>query len=361
MSERILQIEHLAKYFPLRGGLLQRITGFVYAVNDISFSVQRGEIFGLVGESGSGKSTVGKTLVGLYKPTAGQILLDGESVVSRRERDYLGFCGDVQMVFQDPRSSLNPRRSILSTLSEPLIVHKLAASPLERKNMVAALLAQVEMSGRYMYKYPSSLSGGQRQRIAIARALAVEPKVVVLDEPTSALDVSVQAKIIDLLLSLKSDRGLSYLFITHDLSLVRTICDRTAVMYLGNIFELGATESLFSKPFHPYTRTLLNAVPVVSPEEEQMKPPGSSRPDSEIASPSNPPRGCVFHPRCLKCSERCIQEVPPLLDVGGDRLVRCWRFDQGNGSQGDDTTQPEAYGIQLDYKEVENHVNRQHD
>lgn len=326
MSEQILRIEHLVKHFPIRGGFLRRTTGKVYAVNDVSFSIRRGETFGLVGESGSGKSTVGKTVVGLYKPTAGQVMFDGEDVEARKRREPLRFRREVQMVFQDPRSSLNPRRTILSTLSDPLIIHKLAASSAERKKMVAELLVQVEMSSRYMYKHPSALSGGQRQRIAIARTLAVGPRVLVLDEPTSALDVSVQAKIIDLLLELKSERALSYLFITHDLSLVRTISDRTGVMYLGSIFELGKTAPLFSKPMHPYSRTLLDSVPVVSKEEEAVKPAGCAREDSEIPSSSNLPDGCVFHPRCLECTEQCKKVAPALIEVGAERSVRCFRF-----------------------------------
>lgn len=322
MSDPLLIVENLVKYFPIRAGLFQRQIGEVRAVEGISFNVKRGEIFGLVGESGSGKSTVGKTIVRIYRPTGGNIRFKGRDVSKLTKKNLRFFKKEIQMVFQDPKSSLNPRRSIKSTLEDPLIVHKIAHNGRNRKEMVGDLLRMVELSPNYMYKYPSALSGGQRQRVAIARALAVNPSFIVLDEPTSALDVSVQAKIIRLLQRLQSDLHLSYLFISHDLSLMRTIAGRTAVMYLGRIYELAPTEELFAKPLHPYTRTLISAVPVVSKEEREMKPTKQSR-GGEIPSPVNPPTGCAFHPRCSLVDQICSQQLPELVEVLPGHFVRC--------------------------------------
>jgi len=322
MDKDFLYVDQLVKFFPIRVGLFQRIRGQVQAVNGVSFSIARGEIFGLVGESGSGKSTVGKVIVGLYQPTSGRVTLNGRDIYSLPPKELHR---QIQMVFQDPQSSLNPRRSVLSILQDPLVIHGIAKSRTARVRAVAKLLESVEISPRYMYKYPSMLSGGQRQRVALARALAVNPAMLVLDEPTSALDVSVQAKIIELLLELKRDRNLTYLFITHDLSLIRTISDRTAVMYLGHICELAKTEDLFLKSVHPYTRTLISATPVVSTDEEKIKPPNMSKPDSEIPSPVNPPPGCPFHPRCLAAIERCAKEFPPMVEIRKGHLVHCYK------------------------------------
>jgi len=322
MSDTLLIVENLVKYFPIRAGLFQRQIGEVRAVEGISFNVKRGEIFGLVGESGSGKSTVGKTIVRIYRPTGGNIQFKGQDVTKLTKGNLRFFKKEVQMVFQDPKSSLNPRRSIKSTLEDPLIIHKIAQNGRNRKEIVENLLRMVELSPNYMYKYPSALSGGQRQRVAIARALAVNPSFIVLDEPTSALDVSVQAKIIRLLQRLQSDLYLSYLFISHDLSLMRTISNRTAVMYLGRIYELALTEELFINPLHPYTRTLISAVPVVSEEERQMKPAKQSR-GGEIPSPVNPPTGCAFHPRCSLADQICSQQLPELVEVMPGHFVRC--------------------------------------
>jgi len=322
MNDSLLVVENLVKHFPIRSGLLQRKVGEVKAVEGVSFTIESGEIFGLVGESGSGKSTVGKTILRIYKPTQGRIKFKGRDVHDKRKKSTQFFTKEMQMVFQDPKSSLNPRRSIESTLKDPIIIHGVAKTKRQRKGIVAELLRKVELSPNYMYKYPSSLSGGQRQRVAIARALAVNPSFIVLDEPTSALDVSVQAKIIRLLQNLQTEFHLSYLFISHDLSLVRTIATHTAVMYLGFIFEYALTEALFKYPLNPYTRTLISAVPVVTKEEREIKPEDQSK-GGDTPSPVHPPSGCVFHPRCELADSKCQQQLPLLKEVLTGHFVRC--------------------------------------
>ena len=322
MSDPLLVIGDLVKRFPIRAGIFHRKVAEVKAVEMVSFDIRSGEIFGLVGESGSGKSTVGKTLLGIYKPTKGSIRFKGRDVTTLIKENLRFFKKEAQMVFQDPKSSLNPRRSIKSTLEESLIVHKIAKNGREREKIVVDLLEMVELSPSFMYKYPSMLSGGQRQRVAIARALALNPSFIVLDEPTSALDVSVQAKIIRLLQRLQAEHQMAYLFISHDLSLMRTMANRTSVMYLGRICELAPTEELFTNPLYPYTKTLISAVPVVSEEERRIKPKKQS-PGGEIPSPINPPSGCAFHPRCSLAEPVCSQHLPDLVEVMPGHFVRC--------------------------------------
>jgi len=322
MSDPLIAVVDLFKRFPIRAGIFHRKVAEVKAVEAVSFDIKSGEIFGLAGESGSGKSTVGKTLLGIYKPTKGTVRFKGRDVTTLTKENMRFFKKEAQMVFQDPKSSLNPRRSIKSTLEETLIVHNIGKNGRERERIVATLLEMVELSPNYMYKYPSMLSGGQRQRVAFARALALKPSFVVLDEPTSALDVSVQAKMIRLLQRLQAERQMSYLFISHDLSLMRTMASRTAVMYLGRIYELAPTEELFTNPLYPYTKTLISAVPVVSEEERRMKPEKESL-GGEIPSPINPPKGCAFHPRCSLAEEVCSQELPDLAEVRPGHFVRC--------------------------------------
>jgi len=322
MNNHLLSVDNLVKYFPIRVGFFQRPIGNVRSVDGVSFNVNKGEMFGLVGESGSGKSTIGKILVKIYNPTEGTVLFKGRDITKLTKEDLGFFKKEVQIVFQDPKSSLNPRRSIKSTLEDPLIVHRIAKNERDRERIIRNLLQMVELSPNYMYKYPSSLSGGQRQRVAIARALTVNPSFIILDEPTSALDVSVQAKIIHLLQGLQREFNLSYLFISHDLSLVRTMARQTAVMYLGKIYEIAPTERLFSMPLHPYTRTLISSVPVVFKEEQQAKPTKQSW-GGEIPSPVNPPSGCAFHPRCSLADDICSQQLPDLVEVMRDHFVRC--------------------------------------
>jgi len=322
--DEIVVLKDLKKYFPVRGGVFIRKIGDIKAVNGVSFSVRRGENFGLVGESGSGKSTLGYTLVGIYRPTTGRILFKGEDIYRANKRDQKALKKEMQIVFQDPGSSLNPRKTIKQILELPLKVRNTDKGK-DRSKKIAKLLEMLELPAAYMYKYPSALSGGQKQRVAIGRALATEPSFVILDEPTSALDVSVQAKIINLLMRLQQRLNLTYLFITHDLSLMRNVATRVAIMYLGKICEVACTSEFFQNPLHPYTQMLLSSIPVVSDEEEMLKPKKVlSR--GEIPSPVNVPPGCSFHLRCPEEMELCSQVDPGMVEVGEEHTVRCHLF-----------------------------------
>ncbi|MFC2078116.1 ABC transporter ATP-binding protein [Candidatus Bipolaricaulota bacterium] len=323
-SEEILEVAGLSKHFSIRAGLLQRTVATVRAVEDVSFRVRQRDVLGLVGESGSGKSTVARVLAGIYPPTSGVITFKGQDVPHQRhKRRHLS--KDIQMVFQDPKSSLNPRRSIFSSLRDPLAIHGMAKTRRGYRQSVAELLKTVELPSAYMHKHPAILSGGQRQRVAIARALAVSPALILLDEPTSALDVSVQAKIIKLLTRLQAELDLSYVFISHDLSLLRNVCSAMAVMYVGRIYEKASTDDLFTDPRHPYTRGLLSAIPVVSAEDERAKPAGG-RLGGEIPDPACPPNGCAFHPRCAESDARCESQLPEFLEVTEGHFVRCHSY-----------------------------------
>jgi len=320
----ILNLDNVKKYFPVRHGFLQRVTAYVKAVDGVTLSIKEREILGLVGESGSGKSTLGYTIAGIYRLTAGKIIFKGEDLATWQHRDVHAISKRLQIVFQDPGSSLNPRRTIAQTLELPLKVHRLGTRR-ERLEKLRELMQKVELPEEYLYKYPRALSGGQRQRVAIARALAVEPEFVILDEPTSALDVSVQAKIVRLLLSLAKESNLTYLFITHDLSLMRNIANRVAIMYLGKICEVGPTEDVFLKPLHPYTKMLISSIPVVSEEEESLKPERIFS-QGEIPSPVNIPRGCRFRTRCPEGRETCSQVEPEIREVEPGHFVSCHLF-----------------------------------
>lgn len=324
----LLRVEQLKKYFPITAGVLGRQVGQVKAVDDVSFTVPEGQTSALVGESGSGKTTVGKTVIRLIRPTAGDILFDGTNLSALRERELKGWRRQMQMVFQDPSASLNPRRRVADIVATPLEVHGIGTRR-ERLARVWELLDLVELPEKYLYSYPHALSGGQKQRVAIARALALHPRLVVLDEPTSALDVSVQAKILALLAQLQQELGLTYLLISHDLSVVKNFSDYIAVMYLGRIMEIAPTEKLFARPLHPYTRALLSAIPVVSEEELQVIPEHITL-EGEIPSPADVPSGCVFHTRCYAISEICkVDELPPLVEIESDHKVRCHLFSGG--------------------------------
>ncbi len=318
MSAALLEVVGLTKAFPVRGGLLGAVRGEVRAVNDVSFRLARGEVFGLAGESGSGKSTIARMILGLETPTAGSILIEGRDFAG--ERDWRRRSGAVQMVFQNPGSSLNPRRSVGRSIAVPLEARGLGRGVVRRR--VAELLDQVQLSAAFAERYPHELSGGQKQRVAIARALAAEPKLIVLDEPTSALDVSVQAKIIDLLDELRRTLGLTYIFISHDLSLMRAFVSRVGVLYLGRLIETGPTRALFESPAHPYTRSLLSAVPVVSDEEEAFKP-HEPIVEGEIPNPANMPSGCAFHTRCSHAMDVCRVAIPGAVRVGADHSANC--------------------------------------
>ena len=300
-----------------------REVGVIRAVDGVSFRLRRGETFGLVGESGSGKSTLAMTILGIVPLTSGTIWFDGRDITDPGvRRGYPEIKKQIQVVFQDPGSSLNPRRTVRQTLELPLRVHGLVAGTGEARDRVAQLLEMVEMPPQYMHRFPHALSGGQKQRVAIARALATQPSFLVLDEPTSALDVSVQGKIISLLVGLQRRLGLTFLFITHDLSLLRNVADRVGVMYLGKLAELAAAAELFSNPLHPYTRMLLSAVPVVTEEEERLKPRWVTA-RGETPSPAAIPPGCSFHPRCPQAFDVCPRLDPVTADGAPSHLVRC--------------------------------------
>lgn len=317
LSEEMLVVRELKKHFFTSRGTVR-------AVDGVSFLTRAGETLGLVGESGSGKSTVAHVVVGIYRPTSGKILLRGEDISRESRKRPKSLKKEIQIVFQDPASSLNPRRSIKQILELPLKVHRISQNK-SRTEQVAALLEMVELPVDHMYKSPQAISGGEKQMVAIARALATRPSFVVLDEPTSALDVSVQAKIINLLIKLQRELNLTYLFITHDLSLMRNMATRVAIMYLGKICEVAPTVEFFQRPLHPYTQMLLSSIPVVSAEEEALKPKKVIS-QGEIPSPVNPPSGCRFHPRCLEAGEGCHKQVPEMVEVGEEHFVSCLKF-----------------------------------
>jgi peptide/nickel transport system ATP-binding protein len=318
MSAPLIEIVGLSKAFPLRGGLFGGIRGEVKAVSDVSFTLAKGDVFGLAGESGSGKSTIARMIMGLTDPSAGAILLDGLDLTGLTSASTRSKA--VQMVFQNPGSSLNPRRSIGQSIAVPLEARKIARQDVERG--VARLLDMVQLPPEFSTRYPHELSGGQKQRVAIARALAVEPQLIVLDEPTSALDVSVQAKIIELLNDLRGSLDLTYIFISHDLSLMRNFASRVGVLYLGRLVEEGPTKELFEAPAHPYTRSLLAAIPVISAEEEAIKP-RAPIVEGEIPSPMNQPPGCAFHTRCPRAFGPCNQQNPEAFWLDADHFARC--------------------------------------
>ena len=320
MSEIVVEARNLKKYFPVKGIL--RTKAWVKAVDGVSFRIERGKTLGLVGESGSGKTTVGKLVIRLLEPTSGEVLFHGRNIYKLKGRELKEFRRKAQMVFQDPYSSLNPRMTVFQHLIEPLKVHGIEVD--DPEEFAVKLLYKVGLNETHLYRYPHEFSGGQRQRIAIARVLALQPEFIVLDEPTSALDVSVQAQILELLKELQRDMGLTYLFISHDLGVVRYMSDYIAVMYLGKIVEYGPAEEVFEKPLHPYTQILLASIPVPDPVEARR--PRKLRITGEPPSPINPPPGCRFHPRCPMVMERCRREEPPLMEVESDHYVACWLY-----------------------------------
>jgi peptide/nickel transport system ATP-binding protein len=331
MTTDILAVTDLKKYFVIgHSGILRREPITVKAVDGISFAIREGETFGLVGESGSGKSTVAYTTVGMYRPTAGSISFREQNLFEGNKDRSLTLKKEIQIVFQDPGSSLNPRRSVKQILELPLRIHRQDESQLEQ---VVQLLEMVELPPDYMHKYPQMLGGGEKQMVAIARALATDPSFVILDEPTSALDVSIQGKIINLLMRLQNEFQLSYLFITHDLSLMRNVASRVAIMYLGKICEVAEAAEFFRNPYHPYTRMLLSSIPVVSAEEEKLKPKKIIS-TGEIPSPVNIPSGCSFHLRCPVKMGICSKVDPVMVEVEKGHTVRCHRHDQSDAEDG---------------------------
>jgi oligopeptide transport system ATP-binding protein len=321
-SQPIVVVNNLVKHFPVtRGILIQHQVGTVRAVDGISFSIDPGETLGLVGESGCGKTTAGRTLLGLYPATDGQITIDGQDLRKSRGAKLMSIRRIAQIIFQDPYASLNPRWTISAIISEPLRVHHLLSNGVERTERVRELLRLVGLSPSHLNRFPHEFSGGQRQRIGVARALASDPKFIVCDEPISALDVSIQAQVVNLLEDLQDRLGLTYLFIAHDLSMVRHICDRVAVMYLGVIVELAHRDELYDHPLHPYTIALLSAVPIPDPKKDRARQ--RIILVGDVPSPLNPPSGCRFHPRCPIAIEKCHLEVPEWRQVASGHWVAC--------------------------------------
>jgi len=319
----LVSVRGLTVHFPVRTGVFSTVGAWVRAVEDVSFDVERREIFALVGESGCGKTTTGRAILRLLEPTAGEVIFDGQPVLELSRRELRALRRRMQIVFQDPYGSLNPRMTVGGIVGEPLRIHGIATgAELERR--VASLLERVGLDARYRTRYPHEFSGGQRQRIGIARALALDPDFIVCDEAVSALDVSIQAQVLNLLRELQADLGLAYLFITHDLNVVRYLADRVGVMYLGRLVETARAEDLFREPLHPYTRALISANPVPDPE----LPLHPEVLEGEVPSPIAPPPGCAFHPRCPRAFARCPVEIPRLRPVrGGARQVACHLYD----------------------------------
>ena len=323
-QDMLVEVKNLKEYFNINTGMFSNKP--LKAVDDVSFSIRRGETLGLVGESGCGKTTVGRTLLHLYKPTAGEIWFDGKQIVTKK--DIAEYRRKSAMVFQDPYSSLNPRMTVADIIGEPLDVHKMYSSEAERKDRILELMGQVGLNSEHANRYAHEFSGGQRQRIGIARALAMKPQFVVCDEPVSALDVSIQAQVINMFDELQDKMGLTYLFIAHDLLVVRHISDRIAVMYLGKMVELADAREIYDHPLHPYTRSLMSAVPLPDPkmarENKRIVLSG------DIPSPLNAPSGCPFRTRCPYASDICAQSMPEFKDVGGGHFVACHNMDKVN-------------------------------
>jgi oligopeptide/dipeptide ABC transporter ATP-binding protein len=324
MAKNLLEVNNLKKYFPVKAGIFKRTVAHVKAVDDISFAVKEGETLGLVGESGCGKSTTGRTILRLLEATEGEVLFEGKDVMSLNKTQLREIRRDMQIIFQDPYASLNPRMTVADIVGEPLDIHKLAANKKERNKRVKEILENVGLGEEYMNRYPHEFSGGQRQRIGVARALAVDPKLIIADEPVSALDVSVQAQVVNLMQDLQKEFGLTYLFIAHDLSVVKHISDRVAVMYLGKIVELADKKELFKNPIHPYTQSLLSAIPEADPKKKKDR----IILEGDVPSPVDPPSGCRFHPRCPKAFEKCPVMEPEFKEYGDGHFAACHLLDE---------------------------------
>jgi len=319
-----LEVRDLKKHFPIRTGILKRTTGHVYAVDGISFSIEEGETLGIVGESGCGKSTAARVILRLLEATAGSVVYDGIDVMKASRIEMQRLRRDMQIIFQDPYASLNPRMRVRNIIGEPLRIHQIG-TPAERRQRVIELLETVGLNAEHAERYPHEFSGGQRQRIGVARALALNPRLIICDEPVSALDVSIRAQVINLLEDLQDQFKLTYVFIAHDLSVVKHTSDRVVVMYLGKTVEIASSDVLYDRPQHPYTEALLSAVPIPDPETERNR--RRIVLEGDVPSPTKPPAGCVFHPRCQRAQEVCETAMPPLEctgDAGADHMVACY-------------------------------------
>ena len=324
MTEPIVKIENIKKYFPIRGGVFSRVVGNIKAVDDVSFSINKGETLGLVGESGCGKSTLGRTILRLIEPSGGQVFFKGNNIFETDRHEFQKLRRELQIIFQDPYSSLNPRLNVGEIIGESLEIHKISSGK-EKQERVEYMLEVCGLASHHHRRYPHEFSGGQRQRVGIARALTLNPDFIVADEPISSLDVSIQAQIVNLMEELQEQFGLTYLFISHDLSMVRHISDNVAVMYLGKIVEICGKSELYENPLHPYTQALLSAVPVMDPEAESQR----IILKGDVPSPANPPKGCNFNPRCRYAEERCRLEEPELREVVSGHLVSCHLVEKG--------------------------------
>ncbi|SFP72804.1 ABC transporter ATP-binding protein [Caldicoprobacter faecalis] len=319
-NEVLVEVRDLKKYFPVRGGLIRDKNQVLKAVDGVTFSIYKGETLGLVGESGCGKTTIGRTILKLYSPTSGQIIFDGNDITNLNDRQMRPYRKRMQIIFQDPYASLNPRMTVGDIIAESIDIHKIAKGE-ERKALIYDLLNKVGLSSEHANRYPHEFSGGQRQRIGIARALAVNPDFIVCDEPISALDVSIQAQVVNLLEDLQDELGLTYLFIAHDLSMVKHISDRVGVMYLGKLVEIAPSAELYDKPLHPYTRALLSAIPIPDPDAAKQR--NRIILKGDVPTPINPPSGCRFRTRCPIARERCAEEEPVMKDYGGGHMAAC--------------------------------------
>ncbi len=319
-KKNLVEVKNLVKYFPVRGGLLQRVVAWVKAVDDVSFIVREGETLGLVGESGCGKTTVGRTMLRLTEATSGEVFFDGVNIFDLKGNELKAMRRNMQIIFQDPYASLDPRIPVGESIAEGLRIHNIG-TPKERNSIVMETLKKVGLEDYHARRYPHEFSGGQRQRIGIARALALQPKFIVADEPVSALDVSIQSQVLNILKDLQKEFQLTYVFVAHNLSVVEHISDRVAVMYLGKIVELAGRDELYRSPMHPYTQALMSAIPIPDPtiKRERIILQG------DVPSPLNPPQGCRFHPRCPVAVAACSQKEPPLQEIAPDHWVACWR------------------------------------
>lgn len=326
-NDILVEVKNLKKYFPIKKGFFGKSTLNVKAVDDISFSIKRGETFGLVGESGCGKSTTGRTLIRLYEATAGQIIFDGVDIAKMKEADLKEYRKRIQMIFQDPYASLNTRMTVADIIGEPLDIHNLKSGK-ARQEKIFSLLETVGLSKDHASRYPHEFSGGQRQRIGIARALAVDPDFIICDEPISALDVSIQAQVVNMLEDLQKEHGLTYLFIAHDLSMVKYISDRIGVMYLGKMAEIAPSDTLYATPLHPYSQALLSAIPI--PDPEIMRNSNRIIIEGDVPSPINPPSGCTFRTRCQYAKDICAEVAPQLVEVSDDHFVSCHKVNDPN-------------------------------